>query len=392
MEKEKQEITYNASSIINIFNNALNSDATRKIIRAKGIYNPGRGQSYNGFYYDQLKDETSDASITLIVPALIRLTLTSQQTIECYAYLTKKVQPNGARIELQLNITELLAQEESKYTEEQMQSFKILQRKAEIGYRDVDSFVKTKILKSEPVKVIILYGKTGIIDSDIKHQLEESIASFDFEFIRINLASEREIIAAFEEHHEVTDLLIISRGGGDNLTIFNKPAVAEAALAVTSHFITAIGHQKDNTLLQKVADKAFITPTALGQYFNDIYNRTIEELQDSKAKLVDDITKQLQANYEHKIKNLEDQIKAKEEAHQKTGQSTETLYKQEITLLKEQAATTSLQHQNRLAELQRLSEEKVKLAKQSGSNTVIYWILIIAAVMIGIVIGRGCNM
>ena len=34
----------------------------------------------------------------------------------------------------------------------------------------------------------------------------------------------------------------------------------------------AIGHKENIPLLQKVADKAFITPTALGQYLNDIYN------------------------------------------------------------------------------------------------------------------------
>ncbi len=29
----------------------------------KGIYQPGKGQSYNGFYYDILKDESFDAYI-----------------------------------------------------------------------------------------------------------------------------------------------------------------------------------------------------------------------------------------------------------------------------------------------------------------------------------------
>ncbi len=39
----------------------------------------------------------------------------------------------------------------------------------------------------------ILFGKAGIIDSDIKHQLEETITFYDFNFIRINLTSEKEI-------------------------------------------------------------------------------------------------------------------------------------------------------------------------------------------------------
>lgn len=142
--EETQEISYNASSIVNIFNNALIHDAARKIIRVKGIYGPGRGQNYNGFYYDGLKDEASDACITLIVPALVRVQLEKNKTIECHAFITKKVQMNSARIELQLNLTELLAQKESQYTEEDLQAFQILQRKANNGHRDVDSYLKQK--------------------------------------------------------------------------------------------------------------------------------------------------------------------------------------------------------------------------------------------------------
>src|SRR3954471_22220059 len=340
-EEKQSVVVYNPSSIVNIFNNALNNEATRRIITVRGTYIPGKGQNYNGYYYDQLKDETSDTCITLIVPAIIRTDLIAQQTIECQAYLTKKVQTNGARIELQLNITELLHQKESQFTPEQIKALDILQRKAKDGYKDVDAFIKTKIIKNEPIRIIILIGKTGIIDSDIKHQLEEAISFYDFRFERINLTSEKDIIDALYYYQDDADLLIISRGGGDKLEIFNKPDIAEAALELDCHFITAIGHQQDNTLLQKVADKAFITPTALGQYFNDMYNHTVEELQNSKAKLVEDITKQLEANYVKQIQNLQEHLKAAEELHARSARDTEVLYKKEIDLLSGQLATAT---------------------------------------------------
>ena len=62
-----------------------------------------------------------------------------------------------------------------------------------------------------------------------------------------------------------------------------------------------------------VADKAFITPTALGQYLNDIYNETHEQLQNSKAKLIDDISRQFKANYDKQIQTLSEKLKATEE-------------------------------------------------------------------------------
>jgi len=115
-------ISYNASSLLNIFNNALTIEVTKKAFRIKGIYTPGKGLNYNGFYYDSLKDESSDACVTLILPAPIRHHLTAQQMIECNAYLTKRVQLNAGKIDLHVNVVELLSQQESLYTEEQLKT------------------------------------------------------------------------------------------------------------------------------------------------------------------------------------------------------------------------------------------------------------------------------
>jgi transcriptional regulator with XRE-family HTH domain len=64
--------------------------------------------------------------------------------------------------------------------------------------------------------------------------------------------------------------------------------------------------QRKHTTSKKVADKAFITPTALRQYLNDIYNETVEQLQNSKAKLTDDISRQFKANYDKQIQTLKE--------------------------------------------------------------------------------------
>ena len=61
-------------------------------------------------------------------------------------------------------------------------------------------------------------------------------------------------------------------------------------------------------LLEKIADKKFITPTALGQYLKEIYNDTVEEFEGSKAKLVDNLSKQFKTNYEKQISNLNQQL------------------------------------------------------------------------------------
>ena len=59
------------------------------------------------------------------------------------------------------------------------------------------------------------------------------------------------------------------RGGGPGLEIFDDVAIAEASLLLKPILVTAIGHAQDDTLLQKLADKQFITPTALGNYLRE---------------------------------------------------------------------------------------------------------------------------
>ena len=85
-----EQLPHTPSSVVAIFYNVLNSDATRKLFKIKGIYQPGQGQNYNGFYYDVLKYESSDGYITLIVPAIIRASLTPRKTIECTARVQDK--------------------------------------------------------------------------------------------------------------------------------------------------------------------------------------------------------------------------------------------------------------------------------------------------------------
>jgi len=118
-----------------------------------------------------------------------------------------------------------------------------------------------------------------------------------------------------------------------------------------------------------------------------MYNRTVEELQNSKAKLVENITKQLEANYTKQIQHLEEHLKTAETLHAKEAMNTAALYKKEMELLSNQLASASHQYQQQTDELQQLRREKQALVKKQ-TNTIVYWMLIIIAVIAGIIIGK----
>jgi exodeoxyribonuclease VII large subunit len=376
-------IVYTPSSLVVSFGNVLNGDVTRKPIFMKGIYSKKGGGSYGGFYYDTVKDESSDGYMTMLVPASIRASLVNDKTIEFIGYLTKRPQTAGGRIDLVVTIMEVLSQEESKYSDEQLRGFELLQRKAEAGYKDVDGLIRRKVTKGEPTTVNILVGKNAIIDSDIKHQLQEGVGYYKIHFLKINLSSEKEIIEHLNLYSRKCDVIAVARGGGDGLEVFNKPEIVEVALSLQTPLITAIGHEQDVTLLQKVADKAFITPTSLGEYLRGMYNTTLEQLQNTKAGLVEDITRQLKTIHEQQIQVLNNQIEGLKELNKQAVSNTVEVNNKEIALLKGQISDLTRVNQSKVAEVHELTM-KVK----SRTSLVVTILLVLLGIVLGIILGK----
>ena len=313
---------YTPSALVNLFANSMQFDAAKDMKRVKGKYVQGKDFLYGDKYYDTLKDEASDSSMTLLVTGQIRSILENNQVIEVIGYLQKRVVNAGARIELQLVVTSIVDQDRPSFNESEVKAFEVLQKKRDAGYLDVDGFIKKQILGDQKISIKILVGKTGIIHSDIKEQLKDAIGFYEIEFIGINLSNENEIIEALQNTD--ADIIAIARGGGDRMEIFDKPDIAEAAIELNAYFVTALGHAQDTPLLQKVADKAFTTPTAFGQHLVDLYNNTIQEKSQSKAGMIEAAMKQVKPLYEKQIENLTSQFanekKLLEERLELTGQ------------------------------------------------------------------------
>lgn len=396
-------VIYSPAAVLNLFNNSISLKQTQKIIQLKGVFQLGKGSIYNGAYYDSLRDESSDAQITLIVPALIRNEIQHNKTITINGFITRRVINNASRIDIQLTVTELVGQTQNKYSGEEIKRIEIQQAKAANGFRDVQSWIKEKIIQEQPFKIGVIIGKTAIIDNDIKHQLRESIAFYQLEFHKINLSSETEIVQMLGLLDEQdTDIIVISRGGGENLEIFNKAGIAQKVIRLKSLFVTAIGHKDDVTLLQKIADKAFITPSEFGQFLNDTFNQTVEEVQNSRAQLVESVKKQLTANYQKEIDNLKQQLQSVEELKKKNNDDLEKVYNEKISGLNNQIALITNNYNQQLGETQKLQQEKLIIlneqlatyrAQISGleNKSSINWIAVIVAILIGLALGYALH-
>ena len=386
---DAEDISYTPSSLLHLFNGILSPAATKKIILLKGIYVAGRGVTYAGYFYDTLKDEATDAVLTLVVPALLRNGLVPNKTIEFYGYITKRVVLNGGRIEVHAVMTQLVQQTVNTFSEREIRAVEVLQKKAAIGFGDVDGFLKGRIVNEETIRVRVLIGKTAIIDSDISHALEEAIGFYELSYERINLSVEAEIVQALERNNDGSknDLLVLSRGGGENMEVFNSPDLAARCLELEPLFVTAIGHKEDVSLVQKVADKAFITPTALGQYLHRMYNDTVAELQHSKARLVESITAQMGAQYDRQVRVLEEKVRGLEELNgQRVGlqQRELELVVQQLNAARGEAVAA---RGDAAAARGRVEELQVAGVRQRW----VYWGVLLLVAVVCVVIGRGCR-
>jgi len=380
---------YSPASIINILANIIAIPGTNKIIGLRGIYHATGKTPYSGFYYDQLKDEASDYSIQLIVPALIRNQLTDNKTIEVICYITKKAEKDGS-VRLLATVTDLINQTQNKYTSEEIRTLEIQQKKSEKGFRDLDSFIKNCIYDDRKPNINIIIGKTAVIQHDIIEQMSEAGSLYNINFIPTNISSVSEMIAAIQEsNNSDIDILVIARGGGDiDSEAINKPELSETCLNLQPFLVTALGHKVNTPLLERIADKKFITPTAFGQYLKEIYNTTIEELAQSKAKLVADVTKQLKTVYDKELQNLNDKLLQEQQLNKKnidnlTAQILATQNSYNSILKEKESSTKLLESANQIA--QRYKESYTALNKSVNLKIII---IAVITTFIGLALGH----
>ncbi|PJF40880.1 MAG: exodeoxyribonuclease VII large subunit [Chloroflexi bacterium] len=96
-------------------------------------------------------------------------------------------------------------------------------------------------------------------------------ASIEFRDVRLQgQQAPREIADAIRRfnHENDVDVIVITRGGGRmlELAVFNDALIAEAICRSEIPVVTGIGHERDDTFADQVADVKEITPTAAALY------------------------------------------------------------------------------------------------------------------------------
>lgn len=100
----------------------------------------------------------------------------------------------------------------------------------------------------------------------------------------------RAIIAALDALNAIpeVDVIIIARGGGplEDLMAFNDEVLCRAVAASRAPVVSAIGHEKDITVCDLVADRRVSTPTAAASVVAPDYQELAVRLRESSRGLV----------------------------------------------------------------------------------------------------------
>ena len=121
--------------------------------------------------------------------------------------------------------------------------------------------------------------KIGLITSEEGqglHDFETNLGNYGFQVLLYSVwvegdRAEASIVKAFQwfnANRPDMDVLVLIRGGGgfENLKVFNSEKIAEAIVASRVPVITGIGHEKDESIADYVADKRLSTPTAVAAF------------------------------------------------------------------------------------------------------------------------------
>ncbi len=147
-----------------------------------------------------------------------------------------------------------------------------------------------------PQRIAIITSASAAGYEDFSDQLNNNPLGFVFypklfPAIMQGEKTESSIISALNkiyEHIEMFDLVVIIRGGGatSDLHSFDTYDLAANCAQFPLPIITGIGHERDQTILDMIANRRAKTPTAVAEILIDTVTETFEELLSLKEEIV----------------------------------------------------------------------------------------------------------
>ena len=368
---------YKPSEIIGIFNSILAKQSVNaQVVYLRGVYLASGRQSYNGYFYDTLRDEDRQEEITMYVTQQQRENLKNGNLVNVGGVLGRNVNNRG-QIQIILNVSRIEIVQEQAIDEDEIKRMELRQKKSSVGFKNVDSVLEQLLFTDQRPRVALLFATSSITMSDFEAGINAAKSAIDFMEYRANFSNAKEFISTLQSRERGNfDVIALARGGGVRIESLDDVSVLEQIVSMNTPTIGAIGHVEEKIFIKQLVDKCAPTPNGLGQYFSEMVENVSEKKTRSRAALTEKIKKQFKDQLEasqkqnkelqEKLKVLtkaqEDSVKAQQEATKKHNEQVQAAQKQNKEL-QEQLKGIQKSHQEqitKLTEAQKQQQEQQK--------------------------------
>lgn len=377
------QTVYKPSEIIGIFNSILAKQSVNaQVVYLRGVYLANPKQGNWSYCYDTLRDEDSQEELTLQITHQQRENLKNGNLVSVGGVLNRSISSKGY-IQIILKVSRIEIVKEQAIDEAEIKRMELRQKKATVGFKNVDSILEGLLFTDNRPKVALVFAATSITLSDFEAGINAAKSAIDFEEYRANFSNVPELIGLL---HKIDgsgfDVIAIIRGGGGGIEKLDDLSVLEAIVGLKTPIIAAIGHVEEKLFIKQLVDKAAPTPNGLGQYFSEMVESVSEKKSKSRAVLTELIRKQFQEQIvsgQKQNKELQEKLKvltenqakatkAQEEANKKHQEQVEAANKQNKQLQEQITKLTETQNQQ-LAQQKKQQEELNKnLTRMQTSN------------------------
>jgi exodeoxyribonuclease VII large subunit len=280
----KANTTVTVSTLLNLYANSLSSTMDGQLIIVEGFFSDNNNKIYGQYYYDEIISKEKQHKITIQITRSIKSKLASGGFYNFQGYISRgQSLDNSSKLSVYFRVTKILEHKEDVQLISKVE-YDIVQARFERDFPLISDILLDKIGKGQHPILDVVTG----VQSTSKEDYLSQIPNYNYYEIRhhkCNLSNKDELLSFINTNDfNDTDLLIILRGGGSGLEVFNEIDLCKKIIELPIPFITGIGHDADKTLLEKVADRGFSTPTAVGGFLQSIINTYKERIKAIKAK------------------------------------------------------------------------------------------------------------
>jgi exodeoxyribonuclease VII large subunit len=272
------------STLLSLYANSLSSSMDGQLIVVEGFYSDNNNKLYGQYYYDEIISKEKKHKITIQLTTALKSKLVSGKYFNFQGYINRgQTLDNDSRLKVFFRVTKILKHKEDVQLISKSE-YDIVQARFERDFPLISDILSDKIEQGKKPVLDVVTGVQSTSKDDYLGQLPD-YNYYEIRHHKCNLSTKDELLDFITSNDfSATDLLIILRGGGSGLEVFNEIDLCKKMIELPVPFISGIGHDADKTLLEKVADRGFSTPTAVGSFLQSIVNTYKDRIKVIKVK------------------------------------------------------------------------------------------------------------